>query len=179
MERRWFLSSIAIVCAGLLAASVWAVSPWEKRQIDNFEVSSLKGLEAVAVEVRIARDRPETLSLLSKQQLQGEVEMALQGGGIKISRPMRDVGLYIVIVKVARPGRRDDLTCAIHVQSSLLQVVHLSRDTTIRTQSQTWPSVGRARFGVVSLGLARGLIERTVKDHARDFIADWKNANKN
>lgn len=172
------MGGIAIVCAGLLTASVWAVSPWEKRQIDNFGVSSLKGLEAVAVDVKIARDRPETLSLLSRQQLLGEVEMALQGGGIKISRPMRDVGLYLVIVKVATPGRRDDLTCAIHVQSSLLQVVHLSRDTTIRTRSQTWPSVGHARFGVASLGLAKGLIERTVKDQAREFIADWKAANR-
>jgi len=171
------LGEFAILCAGLLTASVWGVSPWEKRQIDNFGVSSLKGLEAVAVDVKIARDRPETLSLLSRRRLLGEVEMALQGGGMKISRPMRGVGLYIVVVKAATPGRRDDLTCAIHVQSSLLQVVHLSRDTTIRTRSQTWPSVGHGRFGVVSLGLAKGLIERTVKDQVREFIADWKAAN--
>lgn len=178
MKRYWLLGSIVIGCVVLLTAAVWAVSPWEKRQIDNFGASTLKGLEAVAVEVRVARDRPETLSLLKQEELQGEVEMALQRGGLKIRRPTPGVGLYIVVAKVATPGGREARTCAIHVQSSLLQVVHLSRDTTIRAESQTWPSVGHGRFGVVNYGMAKSLIRQTVKDHTQDFISDWKAANQ-
>ena len=37
-----------------LAGIVLAVSPSEKQQLDNFKVSTLKGLRGVAVSVRIA-----------------------------------------------------------------------------------------------------------------------------
>ena len=37
----------------------WAISPSEKQQLDNFKVSTLKGLPGVAVSVKIVRDKPE------------------------------------------------------------------------------------------------------------------------
>jgi hypothetical protein len=163
-------------CIVLLSAVAWAISPSEKQQLDNFKISTLKGLRGVAVSVKITRDKPETLVLLKESELQGEVEIALQTAGIEVLRPTSDVGLYVVLVKVAAAGP-DGMTCAIHVQSSLLQIVQLSRDTTIRTEAQTWPSVSQARFGIVSLAITKSTIVRTVKDQIKDFADDWKAAN--
>jgi hypothetical protein len=168
----WFVTT----CLVSLAGAAWAISPSEKQQLDNFKVSTLKGLRGVTVSVKIVRDKPETLSLLKESELQGEVEIALQNAGIEVLRPTPDVGLYVVIVNVAAAGQ-DSLNCAIYVQSSLLQIVQLSRDATIRTEAQTWPSVSQARFGVVSLAVTKSTIVRTVKDQVKDFAEDYKAAN--
>ena len=168
----WFVTT----CLVSLAGAAWAISPSEKQQLDNFKVSTLKGLRGVAVSVKVARDKPETISLLKESELQGEVEIALQSAGIEVLQPTPDVGLYIVLVNVAAAGR-DGLNCAIHIQSSLLQIVQLSRDTTIRTETRTWPGASQARFGVVSLAVTKSTIERAVKDQVKDFAGDYKAAN--
>jgi hypothetical protein len=168
----WFVTTCLVSLAGV----VWAISPSEKQQLDNFKVSTLKGLRGVAVSVKITRDKPETLSLLKENELQGEVEIALQNAGIEVLRPTPDVGLYVVLVNVAAVGQ-DGMTCAIHVQSSLLQIVQLSRDTTIRTEAQTWPALSQARYAVVSLAITKSTIVRTVKDQVKDFAEDYKAAN--
>jgi hypothetical protein len=155
---------------------VLAVSPSEKQQLDNFKTSTLKGLRGVAVTVKVVRDKPETLSLLKEADLQGEVELALQNAGIPILPPSSDVGLYVVLAKVAAGGK-DDLACAMHVQSSLLQIVHLDRDPSIRAEVQTWPAFSQARFGLVSIAIAKSAVERTVKDQVNDFAADYSAAN--
>lgn len=164
------------VCIVFLAELVWAISPFEKQQLDNFKVSTLKGLPGVAVAVKIARDDPNTLRLLKEQDLQRDVEFALQTAGIEVLRPTPDVGLYIVLVNVVSTGE-DTLTCAIHVQSSLMQIVNLARDPSIRTEAKTWPSVSQATFGVVPLGMAKRMISQAVKDQAAQFIEDYKAAN--
>ena len=82
----------------------------------------------------------------------------------------------MVLVKVAGGGS-DNLNLAVHIQSSLLQIVNLARDTTIKTEAQTWPLGSRARFGVVSLAIAQGMITQTVKDQVKDFAEDYKAAN--
>jgi hypothetical protein len=161
----------------LTTCLVLAISPSEKQQLDNFKTSTLKGLPGVAVTLKIVRDRPETLSLLKESALQGEVVFALQKEGVEVvGKPTPEVGLYVVLVNVAGGGP-DSPSVAIDVRSSLLQIVHLSRDSTIRTEAQTWPSVGQGRFGVVSIAIAKSTIERTVKDQARDFADDFKAAN--
>jgi hypothetical protein len=144
--------------------------------LENFKVSTLKGLPGVAVSVKIVRDTPETLPLLNESDLAGEVELALQAAGVDVLKPAADVGLYIVIVKVAGGGP-DSMSLAMHVQSSLVQMVQLSRDSTIKTEAQTWPSVGQARFGLVSAALAKSVITRTVKEQASAFAGDYKAAN--
>ena len=116
------------------------------------------------------------LPFLNERTLQGEVELALQGAGIEIAKPTPEVGIYAVLVKVTAASD-DRLNIAMHVQSSLLQIVNLSRDTTIKTETQTWPSFGQSRFGVVSVAIAKSTIEKAVKDQANDFVNDWKAAN--
>jgi len=170
------LGFFAICCAVALSTAVWAISPSEKQQLDNFKVSTLKGLPGVAVSVKIVRDNNNTLSLLKESDLQREVEIALQKAGVEVLRPTPNVGLYVVVVKVAGGGP-DSLNLAVHIQSSLLQIVHLARDTTIKTESQTWPLGSSARFGVVSLAIAQGMITQTVKDQAKDFAEDYLAAN--
>ncbi len=159
-----------------LTGIVLAISPSEKQQLDNFKVSTLRGLRGVAVKVVIVRDDASMLPFLKEQALQGEVEVALQNAGIDIARPAPEVGLYVVLAKVTAASN-DKLNIAMHVQSSLLQIVNLSRDTTIKTETLTWPSFGQSRFGVVSVAIAKSTIEKTVKDQANDFINDWKSAN--
>ena len=159
-----------------LAGIVLAVSPSEKQQLDNFKVSTLKGLRGVAVKVIIVRDGPDTLPFLKETALQQEVEFALQSAGLEIARPTPEVGLYVVLVKVTAASN-DNLNFAMHVQSSLLQIVNLSRDTTIKTEAQTWPSFVQGRFGVISVAIAKSTIEKTVKEQAKDFTDDWKAAN--
>ncbi|MGD1043277.1 MAG: hypothetical protein ABR913_09515 [Sedimentisphaerales bacterium] len=159
-----------------LAGIVLAVSPSEKQQLDKFKVSTLKGLRGVAVKVIIVRDEPDTLPFLKETALQQEVEFALQSAGLEIARPTPEVGLYVVLVKVTA-ATNDNLNFAMHVQSSLLQIVNLSRETTIKTEAQTWPSFGQSRFGVTSVANAKSTIEKTVKDQAKDFTDDWKAAN--
>ncbi|MBE3145272.1 MAG: hypothetical protein IMZ61_15340 [Planctomycetes bacterium] len=159
-----------------LAGIVLAVSPSEKQQLDNFKVSTLKGLRGVAVKVMIVRDGPGTLAFLKEIALQKEVEFALQNAGLEIASPTPEVGLYVVLVKVTAASA-DNLNFAMHVQSSLLQIVNLSRDTAIKTESQTWPSFGQGRFGVISVAIAKSTIEKTVKEQAKDFADDWKTAN--
>jgi hypothetical protein len=159
-----------------LTGIVLAISPSEKQQLDNFKVSTLKGLRGVAVKVVIVRDDANMLPFLKEQTLQGEVEIALQNAGIEIARPTPEVGIYAVLVKVTAASG-DNLNIAMHVQSSLLQIVNLSRETTIKTEAQTWPSFGQSRFGVTSVANAKSTIEKTVKDQAKDFTDDWKAAN--
>ena len=159
-----------------LAGIVLAVSQSEKQQLDNFKVSTLKGLRSVAIKVIIVRDGPDTLPFLKETALQQEVEFALQSAGLEIARPTPDVGLYVVVVKVAA-ATNDNLNIAMNVQSSLLQIVNLSRDTTIKTEAPTWPSFGQSRFGVVSVAIAKSTIEKTVKDQVNDFTNDWRAAN--
>jgi hypothetical protein len=159
-----------------LAGIVLAVSPSEKQQLDKFKVSTLKGLRGVAVKVIIVRDDASVLPFLKEQALQGEVEFALQNAGIEIARPTPEVGLYVVLVNVTAASN-DNLNFAMHVQSSLLQIVNLSRETTIKTEAQTWPSFGQSRFGVTSVANTKSTIEKTVKDQAKDFTDDWKAAN--
>ena len=159
-----------------LAGIVLAVSQSEKQQLDNFKVSTLKGLRGVAVKVIIVRDDPGTLAFLKESSLQQEVEFALQGAGLEVARPTPDVGLYVVLVKITAASN-DNLNFAMHVQSSLLQIVNLSRDTTIKTEAQTWPSFGQGRFGAISVAIAKSTIEKTVKEQAKDFTDDWKAAN--
>jgi hypothetical protein len=170
--NHWVVVVFLISLAGL----VWAISPFEKQQLDNFKVSTLKGLPGVAVAVKIARDDPNTLRLLKEQDLQKDVEFALQIAGIEVLRPTPDVGLYIVIVNVAMTGK-DTLACAIHVQSSLMQIVSLARDPSIKTEAKTWPALSEARFGIVSLGMAKRMITQSVKDQAAEFVEDYKAAN--
>ena len=159
-----------------LTGIVLAISPSEKQQLDNFKVSTLKGLRGVAVKVMIVRDDATMLPFLKEQTLQGEVEIALQSAGIEIARPTPEVGLYVALVKVTA-ANNDKLNIAMHVQSSLLQIVSLSRDTTIKTETMTWPSFGQSRFGVVSVAIAKSTIEKTVKDQVADFTNDWRAAN--
>ena len=159
-----------------LTGIVLAISPSEKQQLDNFKVSTLKGLRGVAVKVMIVRDDANMLPFLKEQTLQGEVEVALQSAGIEIARPTPEVGLYVVLAKVTAASN-DKLNIAMHVQSSLLQIVNLSRDMTIKTEALTWPSFGQSRFGVVSVAIAKSTIEKTVKDQVNDFTNDWKAAN--
>jgi len=166
----------AIVIIALLAGVVPAISPSEQQQLDNFKVSTLKELAGVAVKVKVVRDTAETLPLLKEEKLQGEVEFALQDAGIEVLPPSPSAGLYVVIVKVAGGGP-DNLICAIDVKSSLLQIVYLTRDTNIRTEAQTWPSVGQSRFGLVSIAIAKSTIERTVKEQVKDFAEDYFAAN--
>jgi hypothetical protein len=130
----------------------------------------------VTVKVLILRDDPSMLSLLKEQNLQGEIELALQNAGIEISPPKPEVGIYVVLVKITAASS-DNLSIAMHVQQSLLQIVNLSRDTTIKTEAQTWPSFGQSKFGIVSVAIAKSTIEKAVKEQLRDFISDWKAAN--
>jgi hypothetical protein len=166
----------ATVCLGLMACLAFAISPSEKQQIDNFKVSTLKGMPGVAVAVRIARDDPNTLRLLKEEDLQRDIEFALQTAGIEVRRPTPDVGLYVVIVNVAMTDK-NGLACAFHVQSSLLQIVNLSRDPSIKTEAKTWPAVSEARFGVLPLNMAKRLITQSVKDQTAHFAEDYKAAN--
>jgi hypothetical protein len=159
-----------------LTGIVLAVSPSEKQQLDNFKVSTLKGLRKVAVKVVIVRDDASMLPFLKEQALQGEVELALQNADIEITRPASEVGIYIVLVKITAASN-DNLNIAMHVQSSLLQIVSLSRDTTIKTETMTWPSFGKSGFGVASVAIAKSTIEKIVKEQARDFTNDWRAAN--
>ncbi len=159
-----------------LTGIVLAISPSEKQQLGNFKVSTLKGLRGVTVKVIIVRDDANMLPFLKEQTLQDEVEVALQNAGIEIARPTPEVGIYVELVKVTAVSN-DNLNIAIHVQPSLLQIVNLSRDTTIKTEAQTWPSFGQSRFGVVSVAIAKSAIEKIVKEQVKDFINDWKAAN--
>jgi hypothetical protein len=159
-----------------LAGIVLAVSPSEKQQLDNFKISTLKGLRSVAVKIIIVRDGPSTLAFLKESALQKEVEFALQSAGLEIASPTPEVGLYVVLVKLTAASN-DNLNFAMHVQSSLLQIVNLSRDTTIKTEAQTWPSFGQGRFGVISVAIAKSSIEKTVKEQVKDFTDDWMAAN--
>ncbi len=159
-----------------LTGIVLAISPSEKQQLGNFKVSTLKGLRGVAVKVMIVRDSPDMLPFLKEAGLQKDVEFALQNAGLEIASPTPEVGLYVVLVKVTA-ATNDNLNFAMHVQSSLLQIVNLSRDTTIRTESQTWPSFGQGRFGVAPVTNAKTTIEKTVKEQVKDFVDDWKSAN--
>ena len=159
-----------------LAGIVLAVSPSEKQQLDKFKVSTLKGLQGVAVKVIIVRDGPDTLPFLKETALQQEVEFALQSAGLEIARPTPEVGLYVVLVKVTAASN-DNLNFAMHVQSSLLQIVHLSRDTTKKKEAQTWPSFGQSRFLDISVAIAKSTIEKTVKEQVKDFTDDWRAAN--
>jgi len=168
---------LVIIALGLITCPAFAVSPSEKQQLDNFKVSTLKGLSGVSVSVKIIRDDPDTLSLLKETQLAGIAEMALQKAGIEILPPSPDVGLYVVIVNVASAGP-EGAYIAMHVQSSLLQIVNLSRDITIKTEAQTWPSLGQSRFGVISIAIAKSAIEQTVKYQASTFAVDFKAANQ-
>jgi hypothetical protein len=155
----------------------WAISPSEKQQLDNFHVSTLKGLRGVSVSVKIIRDDPNTLSLLKDNQLAGIVEMTLQKAGIEILPPSPEVGLYVVLVNVT-PTDRNGVNIAMHVQSSLMQIVNLSRDPAIKTEAQTWPSLGQVRFGIASIAIAKTAIERAVKDQANTFANDYNSANR-
>ncbi|MBN2019381.1 MAG: hypothetical protein JW749_04075 [Sedimentisphaerales bacterium] len=172
---RWTLHA-TIIALCLMTCFAFAVSPSERQQLDNFKVSTLKGLTGVAVTVKIIRDDPATLSLLKEGDLSGEVEYALQKEGIEVRNPTPDVGLYVVLVKVAGGGP-DKMELSIDVQSSLRQMVYLMRDSTIKTEAQTWPAVGQSRFGVVSIAIAKSMISRTVKEQAKEFAIDYKAAN--
>jgi hypothetical protein len=160
----------------LFAFKANAVSPSEKQQLDNFKVSTLKGLRGVSVSVKIIRDDPNTLSLLKETQLAGIAETTLQKAGIEILPPSPEVGLYVIVVNIASAGP-EGTYIAMHVQTSLMQIVNLSRDITIKTEAQTWPSLGQSRFGVVSIAIAKSAIEQTVKYQASTFAADFKVAN--
>jgi hypothetical protein len=177
MKKYWMVYALVMAVLAGAACLVLAVSPSERQQIENFQVSTLKGLKGVAVTVKVVRDEPNTVPLLKEQNLQTEVEVALRNAGIAILPAAPDVGLYVVLAKVSAGGGRDKLFCGIHVQSSLLQIVHLARDTTIRTEAQTWPSFGQSRFGVVSIAVAKSAVEQTIKDQVRDFVGDFKAAN--
>ena len=176
MTRNWKFGIGLISFVGISAVMVLAVTPSERKQLTDFKVSTLKGLSGVAVTVKIARDNDLTLSLLKEEDLQHEIEFLLQKEGIEILRPTPEVGIYVVIVKVAGGGP-DNPNLAINIQSSLLQIVHLSRDSSIKTEAQTWPSPSQSRFGFVSLAMARSVIIRSVKDQAKEFAEDFRAAN--
>lgn len=176
MRRLILISPIITILLCLLIRYAAGTTPSERKQLADFKVSTLKGLPGVAVKVKIARDNDQTLSLLKESDLQYEVEFALQKEGIEILRPTADVGLYVVIVKVAGGGP-DNTNLAINIQSSLLQTVHLSRDSSIKTEAQTWPASGQSRFGLLSVAMAKSVIMRTVKDQAKEFAEDYFAAN--
>jgi hypothetical protein len=159
-----------------LTGIVLAISPSEKQQLDNFKVSTLKGLRGVAVKVIILRDDASMLPLLKEQTLQDEVEVALQNAGIEIARPTAEMGIYVVLVKITAASG-DNLNIAMNVRPSLLQIVNLSRDTTIKTEAQTWPSFEQSKFGIVSVAIAKSTIEKIVKEQVKNFVDDWKAAN--
>jgi len=160
----------------LLAGLVLAVSPSERQQVNNFKVSTLKGLSGVSVTVKIVREKDATLSLLQENDLKREAELALQAGGIEVLPPKPDVGLYVVIVKVAGGGP-DSVYIAVNIQSMLFQIVNLARDSSIKTEAQTWPAPTQSRFGLVDIAMAKSMITRTVKEQAKDFADDYKAAN--
>lgn len=176
MGKTKILVSIIACCLVVLAGMVLAVSPSERHQLENFKVSTLKGLSGVAVTVKVSRDRDETLSLLKESDLKRDVELALQTAGVEVLPATPDVGLYVVIVKVAGGGP-DGANIAMNVQSTVLQVVHLARDSSIKTEAQTWPAASQSRFGLIDIGMAKSMITRTVKEQAKDFAADFKAAN--
>ena len=169
-------SLILAACIVSLCATAWAISLSERQQLDKFNISTLNGLRGVAVTVKIIRDKDETLSLLNEVAIQKDVEFILRDAGIRITGPAPEAGLYVVIVKVAATGR-DNMYFAMHVQSSLSQIVQLTRDPAIKTEAQTWPAISQARFGVAPVTVAKTTIEKTVKEQAQNFVDDWKSAN--
>jgi hypothetical protein len=176
MKRFWVSCLIVTCCIISLCATVWAISPSEKQQLDNFKVSTLKGLRSVAVTVKIIRDNDKTLELLNEYALQKDVEFILRDAGIEITAPTPEAGIYVVIVKVAATGR-DNMYFAMHIQSSLSQIVQLTRDQSIKTEAQTWPAISQARFGVAPITVAKSTVEKTAKEQAANFVDDWKAAN--
>ena len=177
-KKYWLAASSVVCCAAFLSVIVSGISPSEKRQLENFGISTLRGLRAVMPQIMLVKDKEDKPGLLTKEQLQTQVELALRKAGIKIVSSLRglDDGLFIVLVKVAKAGGKTPFY-AMHVQCGLYQAVELSRDPTIRTEAQTWPSFGKSRFGIVSSAAVKRAVKDTVAGQVSEFISDYLAAN--
>lgn len=144
-------------------------------ELDTSGRSSLVGIKKLGVSVVV--NDPEGDAGITAQQVQDDVEIVLQKGGLKvISLRDRDkenddrefcefVHFRITMIKVPKHGH------AYTVETSVSQVVKIAR-TNQFVPGSTW---SRASCG---FGITAGKQPReTAQDHAKALLNDWLKAN--
>lgn len=174
-KKYWILALVVVCCAVFLSMIASGVSPLERAQPQSFDTPTLHNLKGVCPWVRFAvieEDGKRTktkLGLLSEEDLQVQVEVALRKTGIKIVErpdPKEKTALLHVFVMASPVGEKELLYhCA--VQAVLIERVELIRDP-ICTEAPTWPYLPSVE---ISLFVAHSLrVEQAIRDAVDDQI---------
>jgi hypothetical protein len=143
------------------------------------EADSLRGLRGVVV---LIWDLPSEIGregLLTKDQIQTDVELKLRTAGIRVlslkeptitGNPVFCVYVDVKYADIAGTGK--SVGFAFNIHCSLRQNVYLERDPTIKNWATTWE---RGASGIGSKNF--GIIRNEIKDEVDIFINDFLSVN--
>lgn len=179
-KKYWILALVVVCCAVFLSMMASGVSPLERAQLQSFQTPTLHNLRGVCLWVCfvvIEEDgkRAKTkLGLLSEEDLQTQVELALRKIGIKIAErpdPKEKTALLQVFVKASPVGEKKLLYQCV-VQAELIERVELIRDA-IHTEAPTWPYLPSLEISTFVAGSLR--VEQAIRDEVDNKINEFCN----
>ncbi len=180
----WILAVLVVSCVALLSVRLLAISFEEKSQLEDYGISTLKGLKAIKpVVIIMAPDKKANLASLTESDLQTQVELALRKTGVKVSlkkNSQQDLSVALLRVSVLL----NDVVISSGAQLysfvanvELTQLVQLTRDSEIYTAARTWPMYD-FELPIIA-GEAK--IEQAIKDEVtrqvNEFCNDYLAAN--
>lgn len=164
----------------LFSMTVLGISPGEKKQVEIFGVSTLSGLRTVCPIVRLNFDGGNRVGSLTENDLQTQVELALRTAGIRVATQTEaenDIEIGFLSILVYGMQVEDLPLYVFYVNAVLEQIVHLLRDSNIRTCSAAWPHKAGVPLIVVGSLRVTQSVREEVANALNNFTNDYLAAN--
>lgn len=182
-KKCWILAAVVIFCVTLLSMKVLGIRVREEAQHELFGVSTLKGLDRIEPQVQLHyQGEVELDSLLTQNELQTRVEIALRKAGLNLPKPNQtestlNSGALIIMVGVKSMRIKGAPLFYFAVRAELLQGVRLVRDVNIRTIGRTWPFIHIPDPMIAGQLVLREEVNRMIDYYVNEFINDYLAAN--
>lgn len=161
-----------------LSVTVLGISVGEMSQLMAHKCSTLQGLKEVScavLPITISENvsLPRDFDLVTQNQLQTQVELALRTAGITIVSDRTDKSEPLIVsVSILKAT---ESTYAIWINVALYQRVQLIRDNKIITDAPTWPytAIGEAGWGLRVAG--QGKLNESIREGIADKMSAFCN----
>ena len=184
-KKYWLLVTICISLLVAFSVKLFAVSWNEKQRLEEYGVSTLKGLEGVRPTILFKKSEKDNKlgsfdTTFWEGEFQMEAELALRRNGIKVLNAGFPA-LIIFIETCSFDIPEKVYVYAFKVSTYLFEEVQLVRDPKLLTRTLTWPNdppviVGR---GIIMAG--RNRVKQEIKEQVirqtNEFCNDYLAAN--
>jgi len=177
MKSKKCLAFSVLVVVVVSSVNLFGISDDEKRQIEKFGTSTLKGITGIKPVVLIAHSKDVNLKLATQNVLQTEAELEFRKAGITVIDNPSDYhnGNFFVIFEIIKVENFP--VYAIAVNAYLSQWVSSLREPNIITYGRTWPLSQTPDIYYAGEDKLEEAIRNIVRNEVIKFINDYLAAN--